>query len=371
MVAAHVIIVAGLVTPLAAQTLVNQEEIPAIAPYFLPATGEKRLSCKVFPHTPSLNYSFRFSVGYNAELPLTEWVSPYRRMMIMSRVNPAVGKAAYFMDMIQVPDGSDLGAVFSFDGSFQVGVGTYHVDWVMADGDGRVCRHDWTINAALERQNVGLTLDIQSNSVSDSRPYPTVAAIPFHGKRLHRVTLVLDASPVDTVWLVRCVGSLMERLPFDTMRVIVLSLEAQREILRIEGASPSSLPEISRAIDTVRVPQSVVDFRTLQAVPRPIDLIVGMIRQEIQSSSPADAVIVLGPGSRHRGRARLFRGRVPRIVPRRDFRGVPRFYYLEFGEQLDALRSAMRRVRGRTFEVQSPVDLVHAIGRIREDFNRP
>jgi hypothetical protein len=366
-----VIAIAGFVTRLAAQTLMNGAEIPAIAPYFVPVTGEKQLSCTVFPHTPILNYSFRFSSGYNAELPLTEWASPDRRVLILSRVNPAVGNAAYFMDTLKVPDGSNLGAVFSFDGAFQVGAGTYRVDWMMFDRAGRVCRRDWIVNAHLAPPNVGLTLDIPPNSVSGSGPYPTVADVPLPGKRLHRTTLLLDASPSDGEWLVRCVGSLMKRLPADTMRVIVLSLEAQKEIFRVEGAQPGSLPEISRAIDGISIPQPIVDFRTLENLPRPIDLIVSMIRQEIRCSSPADAVILMGPGSRHRGRAPLLQGRVPRIVSRRDFRRAPRFYYLEFGDRLDSVRSTMRRVRGKTFEVQSPADLVQAIGRIRKDFDRP
>jgi hypothetical protein len=363
--------ITAFTTPIAAQTLVNEAEIPAIAPYFLRAAGEKQLSCRVFPHTASLNYSFRFSSGYNAELPLTEWASPDRHVLVVSRVNPAVGKAAYFMDALKVPDGSGPGAVFSFDGTFQVGVGTYQVDWMMVDGAGKVCRRDWTINAQLAPPNVGLTLEIAPNTVSDSSPYATAAAAPLPGKRLRRTTLLLDASPLDSEWLVRCVGSLLKRLPADTMRVIVLSLEAQKEIFRVEGSHPGSLPEIARAIDGIRFPQPVVDLHTLENLPRPIDLIVSMVRMEIQSSSPADAVIVLGPGSRHRGRDPLLRGRVSRIVSSRDFRGVPRFYYLEFGERLDSIRSALRRVRGKTFEVQSPADFVHAIGRIRKDFNQP
>jgi hypothetical protein len=364
-----VIIITAFVTRLAGQTLVNEVEVPAIAPYFRPAAGEKQLSCRLFHHTPSLNYSFRFSSGYNLELPLKEWASTDRGVLVVWRVNPAVGKAAYFMDTLKVPEGSNLGAVFSFDGNFEVGAGTYRVDWVMVDGAGGVCRHDWTINAQLEPPNVGLTLDIEPNSVSDSQPYPTVTTVPLTGRRLHNVTLLLDASPLDSDWLVRAAGSLMERLPADTMRVIVLSLEAEKEILRVEGASPSSLPEISRAIDAIRIP-SVVDVRTLESLPRPIDLIVSMIRQEIRRAGQADAVIFIGPGSRHRGRAPLLRGRVSGIVSSRDFRGVPKFYYLEFGEQLDSLRSVIRRVGGKTFEVQSPADFVHAIDRIREDFNR-
>ena len=169
-------------------------------------------------------------------------------------------------------------------------------------------------------------------------------------------------------------GSIKRRSPYGQntqQRVTVLSLEAQKEILRVEGAHPGSLPEISRAIDGIPISRPVVDLHTLENLPRPIDLIVSMIRMEIQSSSPADAVIVLGPGSRHRGRDSLVRGRVSRIVSRQDSRSVPRFYYLEFGERLDSVRSAMRRVGGKTFEVLSPADFVHAIGRIRKDFNRP
>ncbi len=366
-----VIIIAAFATPRAAQTLVAEAEVPAIAPYFSPATGEKQLSCQVFPHTTRLNYSFRFSSGYSAELPLTEWASQDRRVSILSRVNPAVGKATYFMDTMKIPDGSNPGATFSVDGRFQLGAGTYHVDWMMVDGAGRVCRHDWIINAALEPPNVGLTLEIAPNTVSDSSPYPPAAAAPLTGKRLHSVTLLLDASPLDNEWLVRSVGSLMERLPADTTRVIVLSLEAQKEILRVEGASPSSLPEISRAIDGIRIPPPIVDIHTLENLRRPIDLVASMIRQEMQYSPPADGVIVLGPGSRHRGLALLLQGRVSRIVVRRDLRGVPRFYYLEFGERLDSLRSVIKGVRGKTFAVQSPADFVHAIARIREDLDRP
>src|SRR5260370_1295039 len=167
------------------------------------------------------------------------------------------------MDTMKIPDGSNPGATFSVDGRFQLGAGTYHVDWMMVDGAGRVCRHDWIINAALEPPNVGLTLELAPNTVSDSSPYAPSAAAPFTGKRLHSVTLLLDASPLDNEWLVRSVGSLMERLPADTTRVIVLSLEAQKEILRIEVANPSSVPEISRAIDGIRIPPPLVDVHTL------------------------------------------------------------------------------------------------------------
>jgi len=351
---------------LGAQTLVREADIPSVIRYFVPVAAEKQFACTVFPAEPRLNYSFRFTAGYRVEFPVIQLAGTDRRIFVVSRVRPVLGKPSYFMDTLNADADSKEGDVSLDGGEFELGTGVYHIDWAMFDSSAGVCRREWNIVATLEPPNLGLELAIRPNTVGERGPYASSHQPPDARKRLHRITLLLDATPDDRDWLVRCAASLMERLPSEQMQIVVLDLAEQKETLRIEQAEPSSLRAIAKAINGIGVVRWAIDVHSIENQARPADFIAREILQELKSPDRSDAVIVIGPGSRRREQDPILQSGGTHIQLR-GAHGAPRLYYLEFGRPLSSLRSIVRSAAGETFAIASPADLMRAIGRIRRD----
>src|SRR5579872_253563 len=143
---------------LGAQTLVREADIPSVIRYFVPVAAEKQFACTVFPAEPRLNYSFRFTAGYRVEFPVIQPAGTDRRIFVVSRVRPVLGKPSYFMDTLNADADSKEGDVSLDGGEFELGTGVYHIDWAMFDSSAGVCRREWNIVATLEPPNLGLEL---------------------------------------------------------------------------------------------------------------------------------------------------------------------------------------------------------------------
>jgi hypothetical protein len=202
--------------------------------------------------------------------------------------------------------------------------------------------------------------------------------------------------PFDRTVLLGALTSLMEHLPSTSLRVVVFSLEQQREVFRADNFQP---PDLDKVADAIRsLDQTTVDIHVLQKPLGHVDFLAGLIRREYDAPDPADDTIVLGPTSRYG--TRIPEGTLPTAE------GVPRFFYIRYetprrvtpgnlpppggrsrsggrgsggGRTVaapttqpsqssdglpDIITAAMRLLKGRTLTIHTPADLARAIRKI-------
>jgi hypothetical protein len=104
----------------------------------------------------------------------------------------------------------------------------------------------------------------------------------------------------------------------DCDSVVSPRLEAQKELFRSDSFSVDAIGQVARAIDALEL--STVDVRILQNPAGHIDLLAGLINQELRAPAPAGAVILLGPLSR-------FTGKIPEGTLEKP--AASRFFYVQ------------------------------------------
>jgi hypothetical protein len=91
--------------------------------------------------------------------------------------------------------------------------------------------------------------------------------------------------------------ALLEHLPTTSVRVVVFSLEQQKEMFRADAFHPDDVTKVADAI--AATPQTTVDVGVLKNPFGYVDFLAGVIRRELDAPDPADTVIFLGPTSRY------------------------------------------------------------------------
>jgi hypothetical protein len=93
-----------------------------------------------------------FHAGYEVTLPIRELAGAENQLTIIFRVK-AEGRRdepSYFWQHWRVPVvDEDARGEAQFQGTFTVGEGKYHVDWLMRDREERFCSNYWDFQAVL------------------------------------------------------------------------------------------------------------------------------------------------------------------------------------------------------------------------------
>ena len=132
--------------------------------------GETRkdLACTVTPTKPVLGFDLRFHAGYEVTLPLKDLAGSENMLNILFRVEPQNHRdqITYFAQHIRVPliEEDAKGEAF-LQGSFDLGEGQYHIDWLMRDRSERVCSFSWDSEAALASKDKPMSLPIPPEAI--------------------------------------------------------------------------------------------------------------------------------------------------------------------------------------------------------------
>src|SRR5262249_42476486 len=127
--------------------------------------GESRkdIPCTLTPIKPLLGFDMKFHAGYDVSVPLRELAGSDNHLTMVFRVYPEnkPDEPAYFSQRWSVPSiEEDAGGNAQLTGTFDVGEGKYHVDWLMRDRSERVCSHSWDSEATLPPKDKQMALDI-------------------------------------------------------------------------------------------------------------------------------------------------------------------------------------------------------------------
>jgi len=342
----------------------------------------KDVPCTVTPIKPVLGFDMKFHAGYEVNVPLKDLAGSENQLTMVFRVAPdqAPDEAVYFSHRFNVPMiEPDAGGNAVLTGTFDLGEGKYHVDWLMRDRSDRVCSFNWDSEASLPGKDKAIALDIAPSEVeaADTEPFkkePEIAARQTAADPLNVKVMVnfapqdsLSASlqPVDTRALLSILRNMARDPRITRFSVVAFNMQEQRVIYRQEGASQIDFPALGEALQSLSL--GTVDLKRLSQKHGDADFLSQFMTQEIiDGKDQPDAVIIAGP------KVVVDGGLQDTLKDAVDLK-VPVFYMNynlnpQANPWRDAIGAAVKSMKGAEFTISRPRDLFFAwteiIGRI-------
>lgn len=339
------------------------------------AEPRKDLACTVTPVKPQIGFDLRFHTGYEVTVPLKELVGGDNLLTIVFRAAPAnqPDQYSYFVQRIQVPaiEENPKGDAY-LQGSFQVGEGNYHIDWIMRDRSERVCSFYWDTEAQLADKDRQMALSIAPNTIhredgeqfkeeppiqrmQEEPPLNVKVLINFAPQNALSATL----QPLDTAALVWILRSISREPRIGKFSLIAFNMQEQRVIYRQEDADRIDFPALGEALKSLNL--GTVDLKRLGEKHGDTEFLSDLIQKEVGTDKlHPDAVIFAGP-----------KVMLDSNVPQESLKQIgnvefPVFYMnYNLNPQAvpwkDAISRAVRAFRGTEYTISRPRDLWFAV----------
>jgi hypothetical protein len=331
----------------------------------------KDLSCTVTPNKPVLGFDLKYHSGYEVSVPLKELAGSDNQLTMVFRVTPDghSDDAVYFSQRISVPAiDEDAGGPAYLQGTFDVGEGKYHVDWLMRDRAARICAFHWDIEATLPSKDKQMALDIAPAVIrpADTEPFKQEAPVTRqeHEAPLN-VKVVMNFAPqdsgsatlqpLDTNALLSILRNIAREPRIGKFSIIAYNMQEQRVIYRQEGASQIDFPAIGKALNSLNL--GTVDLKRLSQKHGDSEFLASLITKELKDEKQQpDAVIFAGP------KVMLDDGLSPDTLKQLSDVKLPVFYMnYNLNPQVnpwrDAIGSTVRYLKGIEFTITRPRDL--------------
>ena len=333
------------------------------------------MRCEVTPIKPSLNFGFRFQAGYVVHVPMNQYSGAGHGWAMVTRITPEGGgqQPVYLGSRVGLPPIPKTKIELEVGGGYLLGEGRYDVNWTLLDDAGRVCRGSWRVDARLGRRERQVKLAMPRDTVADftlrGRPGSKRGADDAAPIRL---TVLLNAAPLsplrtrlrasDRVTLLGLLSSLLERVPARSVRLVIFNLDQQKTLLRQDAFAPNALARVAQSLNGLELGR--VDYHVLQNPHGHVDLLAGLMNQELRAETPSDVVVILGPETR-------YVDRVPPAALEEPHGAAPQFFNLQFkpyiraGPSLpDSISLATAKAKGKTIVIRTPADFARAIEQI-------
>src|SRR5215813_10450178 len=350
----------------------------------------KDLPCNVTPVKPVLGFDLKYHAGYEVNLPLKDLAGGDNQLTVVFRVTPENNKdeVTYFSQRWNVPAiDPDAGGSAQLTGSFDVGEGKYHVDWLMRDRAERVCSHNWDAEANLPAKDKQMALDIAPGAVKpfDTEPFkqePPVAREPKNGPLNVKVivnfapqdAMSATLQPIDTNALVSILRSISRERSITKFSIVAFNMQEQRVIYRQDDASQIDFPAMGEAIHSLNL--GTVNLKRLSQKHGDAEFLTNFITQEMKDEKTTpDAVIIAGP------KVMIESGVQQDALKQLGDLKFPVFYMNynvnpTVNPWRDAIGTAVKAMKGSEFTISRPRDLFYVwseiIGRIvKFKFSKP
>ena len=333
----------------------------------------KDLPCSVISNKPILGFDLRFHAGYEVSVPLKEIAGRDNLLTILFRVVSEEGKGnpVYFTQKVRVPtiEEDSKGDAY-LQGSFDLGEGKYHVDWLMRDRTERVCSSYWDFEAALPPKDKNMALAITTDIVQQSdseqfREEPPVLRLqnepPLNLKVLINFAPQNSKSatlqPLDTSALVSILRSISRDPRVGKFSLVAFNLQEQRIVYRADNSERIDFPALGEALTSLKL--GTVDLGRLSQKHGDTDFLTDLIRRETTDAS-ADAIVFAGP-----------KAMLEENVPQDSLKQIgelrqPVFYmnYNLYPQQIpwnDSIGKAVKFLKGYEYTISKPRDLWFAV----------
>jgi hypothetical protein len=338
--------------------------------------GENRsdLACTVTPDKPVLGFDLRFHTGYEIAVPLKELAGSDNQLNILFRVAPNNRKDdyLYFAQRFRVPAiAEDARGDAMLQGVFDVGEGSYHVDWLMKDRSERVCSYSWDTQADLPAKDKQIALAINPGTIQavdgeqfkedppverlqTEPPVSVKLLVNFAPQRSESAAL----QPADTSALVSILRQISRDPHIARFSVVAFNVQEQRVLYRQPSASRIDFPALGEALNSLSL--GTVDLKRLSQKHGDTEFLTDLIKQEVNTTDAPDALVFAGPKV-------MLDANVPQndLVDVGDLR-YPVFYmnynlYPQAVPWRDSIGRAVHFFRGTEYTISRPRDLFFAV----------
>jgi len=332
------------------------------------------LHCTVSPFKPALGFDLRLHAGYEVSIPLRELAGSGNLLTIIFRVTreDQYGEQTYFSQRLRAPAiEEDAKGDAYFQGSFDVGEGKYHVDWLMRDGAERVCSSYWDVDATLSSKDreVSLVLPpgvVEPTEVENFKEEPPVERA--QGEPLLNLKVLINFAPqnsnsvvlqpMDTNALVSILRSISRESRIGKFSLIAFNLQEQRIVYRQDNADRIDFPALGEALQSLNL--GTVDLKRLGQRHGDTAFLTELIRRETISEHRPDAIVFAGP------KAMLDANIEPEALKGLGALDYPVFYmnYIlqpHVTPWRDTIGYAVKFFKGAEFTISRPRDLWFAV----------
>ena len=342
----------------------------------------KDIPCTVTPVKPVLGFDLKFHAGYDVSIPLKELAGSDNQLTMVFRVSPENhhDEPVYFSQRWPVPMiDADAGGSAQLYGTFDVGEGKYHVDWLMRDRSERICSFNWDAEAQLPARDKQISLDIAPSVVqpAETEPFKPEAPVereqndgPLNVKVMVNFapqdSLSATLQPLDTSALLSILRSIAREPRITRFSIVAFNMQEQRVIYRQESAAQIDFPALGQALRSLNL--GTVDLKRLSQKHGDTEFLTSFISQEVTvEKEQPDAVIFAGP------KVMLDSAMPPDALKQIGDLKFPVFYMNynlnpQANPWRDAIGNAVRHLKGMEFTISRPRDLFFAwtdiIGRI-------
>jgi hypothetical protein len=339
--------------------------------------ARKDLPCTVTPVKPALGFDLKYHAGYEVSVPLKELSGTQNLLTMIYRVTPDNHKddPVYMSQRVSVPSiEEDAKGDAYLQGSFDVGEGQYHVDWLMRDRTERVCSSYWDIEASLPPKDKQVTLEIQPGTVqeTDTEPFkdePPVQREPKNGELNVKVIVNFapqdsgsaTLQPLDMNALISILRSIAREPRIGKFSIVAFNIQEQRVIYRQENSAQIDFPALGEALTSLNL--GTVDVKRLSQKRGETEFLTNLITKELNGRDHPDAVIFAGP-----------KVMLDDAVPQESLKKVAEVEYPVFYMNYnlnpqavpwrDAIGNAVKYLKGFEYTISRPRDLWYAWGEI-------
>lgn len=333
------------------------------------------LPCTVTPQKPILGFDLRFHAGYEVSIPIKEFAGSDNMLTTVFRVinEKQPGHPVYFSQRMKVPVIQEevVRGDATLGGAFDVGEGSYHVDWLMRDRSERVCSFYWDAEAALVPKDRGIALDIGAGEIRHAdmeqfKEEPPVSRNPS-GEPLNVKVLVNFApqnslspalQPIDTSALASILRTISRDPQIGKFSVTAFNMQQQRVLYRQVRTDRIDFPALGQALDTLKL--GTVSATLLGQKHGETDFLADLIKNEIGDQTHPDAVIFAGP-----------KALLDQSVPQETLKEVGELecpvFYMNYNLNpqavpwKDAISRTVKFFRGYEYTISRPRDLWFAV----------
>lgn len=348
--------------------------VPSDSAILESSDNRKDLPCTVTTDKPVLGYDFKFHIAYEVSVPIKELAGTENQLTMVFRVTPDghSGEPTYFAQHFQVPaiDRDEGGPAF-LNGSFEVGEGKYHVDWLMRDRAERMCSYHWDAEASLPPKDKPMTLEIPAGAVQevdpelfkqeppvqrDQKPAPLNVKVMVNFAPQDANSAVLQ--PLDQRALLSMLRSIAREPRISKFTVVAYNMQQQKVIYRQDEAPQIDFPALGQAVKALHL--GTVDLKQLVQKHSDTDFLAQLITDEIKDpKDKLDALIFAGP------KVMLDDGLSQDTLKQFSDVKFPVFY-LNYNANpamnpwRDAIGAAVRFLKGAEYTITRPRDLFFA-----------
>lgn len=330
----------------------------------------KDLPCTVTPVKPVLGFDLKFHAGYDVQIPLRELAGPENQLTMVFRVvaDARPDTPTYFKQHYSVPAiEENAGGAAYLQGTFEVGEGKYHIDWLMRDRQERICSYHWDSEATIPQKDRPMTVDIAAGAVQPADSELFKAEGPVERLKTEtplKVKVMVNFAPQDVnsstmqsfdeVALISILRNISRDPRVGSFSLVAYNMQEQRIIYRQDSASQIDFPALGQALTSLNL--GTVELKHLTEKHGDSEFLSKLLTAEVGDDKQADAIIFAGP------KIMLDDGLPPETLKQLADVKFPVFYMNynlnpQANPWRDAIGSVVKTLKGAEFTIARPRDL--------------